>query len=260
MPVLGSSAYAVVGTITQDVRAMLNDSAGNVYTDPMLMPFFNRAYNLMWSALENNGDETLIGDEYFFVVPAISGNDPSAQVVVSDTAIVIQQAGGLTAFVNPAEAANPQNFLPLDLYRPVELWERIAGLNDNFTPMSNRTARGGLPTWGQGTTSLINWEWREDGLCFNGALSDVQVKMRYDKMFADAADSSASIAIRNGINFLTFKTAFWASRAKGSPRAAEFDADAAEALFQMELAVVRSDQKPRRRRPHSSGRRNGPWV
>lgn len=243
----------MVGTITQAVRVSLNDAAGNVFTDAVLLPFFNLAYNDMGSELENNGDETFIEDEAFLTVPAISGSDPSAQVIVSDTAIVIAQAGNVSTFLNPAEAANPANFLPVDLYRPMRLQERMGGSSDNFVDMTDRTSKGGLPSWGQGSTSLIYWEWREDGLCFTGATSDVQLRLRYQKMLLAVSDPTASIAVRNGQNYLTFQTAYLAARSKGSPRAAEFKGDADESLHKMLVAVART-QKPFRRRPHSSRR------
>jgi hypothetical protein len=260
MPVLGSSAYAQIGTITIAVRAMLNDAAGSVFSDGALMPFFNLAYDAMWSELANNGDETFIEDEYFLIVPGISGGDPSAQVVISDTACVIQQAGGAVTFNNPAEAA-PPNVLPGDMYRPVKLWERPAGSNFGFAEMSDRTSKGGLPAqMGAGTTCLGFFEWRSDGLAFLGAESDVQVKVRYQKMLLPTSDPTASIAVRNGLNFLTFQTAYLASKSKGSTRAAEWKADADENMEKMISAVVRTDQKPVRRRAHSQGNKRSAWI
>ncbi len=259
MPALGSSAYAVVSDILQTVRVLLNDSQGNVFSDPVLLPFFNLAYNTLWAELENYGDETLKGDEYFLVVPGVSANDPSAQVVIGDTAVVIEQAGNEVAFNNPDEAA-PPNVLPADMYRPVKLWERLDGTTFAFVPMVDMTSKGGLPPLGAGTTSLRYWEWREDGIAVLGAQSDIQVRMRYDKMFVDVGDSDASIAIRNGRNFIAFETAGLASRTKNSNRSAELRADAAAAMEQLTTQVLRTQQsRPKRRRPHSSGARYAGW-
>lgn len=262
MPALGSSAYAQVSTITQAVRSLLNDVPGTVFSDNFLLPFFNLAYNDMWAELENNGSETLIEDEYFFVVAGISGEDPSAQVIVSDTAQIIEQAGGAVTFNEPTLAA-PPNVLPLDIYRPIKLWERLNGTSFGFVEMDDRSAKGGLPAaLGQGSTALLYWEWRDDGLAFLGATSDVQIRMRYQKMLMPASDPTASIGVRNGVNYLTYQTAFLAQQAhKGAAAAAAtgYQAVAAESLNKMVIAIVRTQQKPVRRRAHSRGNRRG-WL
>lgn len=260
MPVVGSSAFAQVGTVTQQVRALLNDVPGNVFSDLVLLPHFNLAYQELWTALENNGQESLISDEFFFFVPAINQMDPSAQVLITDTAILITQALEGTAF-NSTQAIGPPNTLPPDLMTPLQLWERQAGIQQaTFIPMVDRTGKGGLPGIDQQPTCLVYWEWREDGLAFLGALEDVQIRMRYAKMLAPVSDGTAQVLVRNGINFLTYKTAFLAGSSKdgATPNLAGYKAEADEAMFQVKNSAARRDQRnPRRRRPYGRRRVRG---
>jgi len=250
MPVLGSSAYSQAGQVTQAARSLLNDVHGNVFSDIFLLPYLNLAYNDLWIILENNGQETFISDEVFLTVPAVNGVDPSAQVIIQDTSVLITQApGGTVAFVNPGEAG-PPNTLPVDLIQPLQLWERQAGSPSfTFVRMENRSGMGGLPSIPQGEY-LGFWEWREDGLAFIGALIDVQIRMRYEKMLAPASDGTSQILVRNGLNFLAYKTARLAamSRTATEGLGAALKPDEAEAEFQLiNSAARRGQENPRRR-------------
>jgi len=53
MPVVESSAYNTAGQITALVRSLLNDAAGNLFTDTVLLPYVNSAYRKSQRALAN---------------------------------------------------------------------------------------------------------------------------------------------------------------------------------------------------------------
>jgi len=44
MPVVGTTAYNTAGKITSLVRSLLNDAAGNLFTDTVLLPYVNSGY------------------------------------------------------------------------------------------------------------------------------------------------------------------------------------------------------------------------
>ena len=155
MPVVGSSAYNTAGQITQLIRSLLNDAAGNLFTDAVLIPYVNSAYRKLQRALAAAGQETFLVDDVLLVVPAVTEVDPSAQVMIND-------------------ATAPPNQLPTDLLVPLDLWERANGSSDDFVEMVDLSLRGGLPSMEQGPT-LQYWEWRQDGLCFCGATQDTQI-------------------------------------------------------------------------------------
>src|ERR1700683_1038727 len=116
MPVVGSSAYNTAEQIMQLVRSLLNDAAGNLFTDGVLIPSVNSAYRKWQRALAAAGQETFLVDDVLLVVPAVSAVDPSLQVMLNDQ----------TA---------PPNQLPTDLLEPLELWERANLSDDDFVQM-----------------------------------------------------------------------------------------------------------------------------
>src|SRR5580700_6844758 len=149
MPVVGTSAYNTAGQITSLVRSLLNDAAGNLFTDGVLLPYANSAYRKVQRALANVQSGTFLSDDVLLVVAAVTATDPSLQVAITD-------------------ATAPPNQLPTDLLVPLKLWERASGSSDDFVEMTDLTNHGGLPSQPQGEC-LDVWEWRTDGVYFIGA-------------------------------------------------------------------------------------------
>lgn len=233
MPVVGSSAYNTAGQITAIVRSLLNDSAGNLFTDGLLMPYVNSAYRKTQRALAAAGMETFLVDDLMLVVPAVTSIDSTQQVVMND-------------------ASAPPNQLPTDLLAPLLLWERPSGSSGDLVMMTDLTGRGGLPSLQQGT-ALRFWEWRQDGLWFLGATQDVQIRLRYQKAFPDFTDATSIVLIRNAQEAIAFAGAAMAALARGSPLAEQWASAASDALEDLISTSVRRDQRGGRRRlPYSS--------
>jgi hypothetical protein len=234
MPVVGSSAYNTAGQITQLIRSLLNDAAGNLFTDTVLLPYVNSAYRKLQRTLASAGQETFLVDDVLLVVSAIGAVDPSQQVMIND-------------------ATAPPNQLPTDLLVPLDLWERPNLSSDDFVEMVDLSARGGLPAIEQGPT-LRFWEWRQDGLCFCGATQDTQIRLRYQKAYPDFTDGTSVVLVRNAQEAIAFAGAAMAALARGSPFAERWDAAAQDALEDLISMTVRRDQRGgRRRRPYSGG-------
>ena len=232
MPIVGSSAYNTAGTITSLVRALLNDAAGNLFTDVVLIPYVNAAYRKCQRALANVGNGNFIVDNATVVVPAVTTMDPSLQVSITD-------------------AIAPPNQLPTDLLRPVKLWERASGSSDDFAEMIDLTGHGGLPSRPQ-QAQLGVWEWRNDGIYLVGAMQANQVRIRYEKAYPDLVDAISVVLIRNAQEAIGYFTAAMAAMARGSPLAEKWDAAGADALEDLISAVARREQQTiRRRRPYS---------
>jgi hypothetical protein len=240
MPVIGSSAYNTAGQITALVRSLLNDAAGNLFTDGVLLPYVNSAYRKVQRALANVQSSSFLVDNVTVVVPAVSAVDPSAQVAITD-------------------ATAPPNQLPTDLLTPAKLWERLNGSSDDFQEMVDLTDHGGLPSRPQGQ-SLDVWEWRADGLYFVGALTDRQVRIRYQKAFPDLSDATSNVLIRNAQEAIAYIGAAMAAMARGSPLADKWDQAGTDALEDLIVrATQREQQSVRRRRPYS-WRRGYAWL
>ena len=233
MPVVGTTAYNTAGQITALVRSLLNDAAGNLFTDAVLLPYVNAAYRKAQRTLANIQSGSFLTDDVLLVLPAVTAVDASAQVSITD-------------------ATAPPNQLPPDLLVPVKLWERANGSSDDFMEMTDLTGHDGLPSEPQ-AQQLNYWEWRADGLYFLGATQDTQIRLRYQKSYPDLVDATSPVLIRQAQEALAYAAAAMAGAARGAPQAERWDAAAADALEDLIVrATQREQQTGRRRRPFSS--------
>ena len=233
MPVVGTTAYNTAGQITALVRSLLNDAAGNLFTDTVLLPYVNSAYRKAQRTLANVQSGSFLTDNVLLVVQAVAAVDPSVQVSITD-------------------ATAPPNQLPPDLLVPSKLWERANLSSDDFVEMVDLTDHDGLPSEPQGQ-ALLYWEWRADGLYFLGATQDTQIRLRYQKSYPDLVDATSPVLIRNSQEALAYAAAAMAGAARGAPQAERWDAAAADALEDLLVrATQREQQTGRRRRPFSS--------
>src|ERR1700733_5840060 len=200
MPIVGSTAYNTAGQATSLVRSLLNDAAGNLFTDTVLIPYANSAYRKVQRALGTVGSGGFRADDALLVVTAVANTDPSVQVSITD-------------------ATAPPNQLPIDLLVPLKLWERPNGSGDDFVEMTDLTNHGGLPSQPQGL-NLQYWEWRADGLYFLGATQDTQLRLRYEKALPAFVDGTSPVLIRDAIEPIAYFTAAMAAAARGAPQAA----------------------------------------
>jgi hypothetical protein len=231
MPVLGTTAYNSAGQITTLVRALLNDAAGNLFTDGALLPYLNSAYRKVQRALENVQSGSQLSDDALLLVPAIAAADPAARVAITD-------------------ASAPSGQLPSDLLVPLRMWERPAGSGGDFVEMADVTNQGGLPSESQ-TSTLGCWEWRADGIYMLGAIQDTQVRLRYRKAFPDLLDATSPVLIRNAQDVLAYFTAAMASAARGAPQAVRWDDAGGDALEDLITRATQREQSiGRRRRPY----------
>jgi hypothetical protein len=235
MPLIGSTAYNTLGQVTALVRSLLNDAAGNVYTDSVLLNYANSAYRRVQRKLANTGSNLFITDDVLLIVAAIPAaqQDPSTQTVIND-------------------ATAAPNQLPANLLAPKKIWERPNGTTQDFVEMVDLTSHGGLPSRLQGFT-LDEWEWRTDGIYFVGATQDTQIRLRYTSALPDLVGPTDVILIRNSQEALAYGTAAAAANARGSELAVKFDAAAEDSIEDLVGFYIRAQQNSGvRRRPFSS--------
>jgi hypothetical protein len=241
MPVGPSSAYTNLSAINTLARALLNDAAGNTFTDQLLIPFAQMAYRRINKSLGNIKSATYIQDNVLLIVPAIAAVDASAQVSITD-------------------ATPPPNQLPVDLLVPLKVSERASGSTDDFQEMTDMTDEAGLPSQPQ-STQLMYWEWRMDGLYFIGATQDTQIRLRYQATLGDVTSPVASVLLRDGQNTMALLTAAMAGLSRGSPLAGSYKTQGDDALESMKDTVIHQMQnQTRRRRPYSSRNRSYPFL
>jgi hypothetical protein len=241
MPVVATSAYNTAGQVTALVRSLLNDAAGNLFTDAVLLPYANSAYRKVQRALANIQSGTFLNDNVLLVVSAVSCVDSSVQVSITD-------------------ATAPPNQLPTDLLVPLKLWERPNCSTDDFVEMTDLTNHGGLPSQAQ-DVDLEFWEWRADGLYFIGATQDTQIRLRYQRTYPDLVDATSPVLVRNAQEAIGYFTAAMASAARGSLQAGRWDEVGADALEDLLVRATQREQHTgRRRRPYTWRQGYGPVV
>lgn len=234
MPVVPTTGYSQTAEALNLSRALLNDTAGAVFTDALLMPLLNSAYRGLQRELAENGVSVLIEQQDLNLEP-----DPATGV--TDTEI--------------SDASSPQ--LPSDCLMPHMLWERAtANTTDVFVPMEKFTGGGSMLNL-QPSTYLRLWEWREDKINLIGATQAITVRMRYEKLLPALTLGTDPIQIRAAVDPLAFATAALAARSRGARALAQDMLGTAQmATENLIERYVRPEQtKGRRRRPYGFHRR-----
>ncbi len=224
MPVLSTTAYAQAEDVLNLTRALVNDTAGTVFTDATLMPLLNSAYRGLQRQLAETG----------------------VSVLVSEVDLDLPLTSGVTT-TEISDVSDPQ--LPTDLLAPHQLWEQQTGSTDLFIPMEKIT--GGLPNL-QPSTYLRMWEWREDMINLVGATSEITVRLRYEKVLPQLVLGTDPVMIRSANDALAYATSALAARARGARAlAADMQAAAYQATNDLIERYMRPEQfKGRRRKPY----------
>lgn len=234
MPVVPTTGYAQAEDALSLARALLNDTAGTVFTDTLLMPLLNSAYRGLQRELAENGVSVLIEQQDLDLEP-----DPTSGVTNTEI----------------SDASSPQ--LPSDCLMPHMLWERAtANTSDVFVPMEKFTSGGSMLNL-QPSSYLRLWEWREDKINLIGATQAITVRIRYEKILPAVTLGTDPVQIRAATDPLAFATAALAARSRGARALAQdLLATAQMATENLIERYVRPEQtKGRRRRPYSYHRR-----
>lgn len=235
MPLIGSSAYFQVNSITPLIRSMVNDTLGNVFTDSILLPYVQSSYRRVQRKLAIAGSSLFITDDIEIVIAAV----PAAQ-----------QGPGTQVVLNDASA--PPNQLPSNLLQPLKISERPNLSTQNFVEMTDLTLHDGLPLRTQYSTLGV-WEFRTDGVYFVGATQDTQILMRYTAALPDLNGPTDYVMIRFSQEAIAYGAAALAGGARGSPLAQQYAEEQDAADEDLIAYFVRQQQHTgRRRRPFGS--------
>ncbi len=230
MPVVPTTAYSQAEDALNLARALVNDSAGAVFADTLLMPLLNSAYRGLQRELAENGVSVMVEQQDIEL-------DPDPTTGVTNTEI--------------SDVSSPQ--LPADCLMPHMLWERAAAnTTDVFIPMEKFTSGGGMLNL-QPSSYLRLWEWREDKVNLIGATQSITVRIRYEKLLPLLTLGTDPVQIRSATDALGFATAALAARSRGARALAQDLLGTAQmATEQLIERYVRPEQiKGRRRMPYS---------
>ena len=221
----------VVSDVLDLVASLMNDTAKTKYTYAATLPYFNIALQDLQLALEVN------------------------EIGVSElTAAATTVNVGVTAIV--ANSTTVPTY-PADLVEIQQLWEKLAGSSDPYTPMFKRDF---LPHYLDSipTTDLVYWAWLNQEIQFIGATTPRDVKIDYIKQyFANTVSSTtAAVDVINSRTFLMYRTAAHCARFIGEnpTRADSLDGDATVALDGLLAIGVKGKQDVQtRRKPFLGG-------
>ncbi|MGB7563023.1 MAG: hypothetical protein WBL99_16275, partial [Candidatus Acidiferrales bacterium] len=188
MPVVSTTAYDQAEDVLTLARSLVNDAAGAVFSDAVLMPFLNSVYRALQRQLAESG----------------------VSVLVSQQDIDLPLTNGVT-ITEISDVSSPQ--LPTDLLAPHQLWEQATGSSDIFIPMEKITS--GLPNF-QPSSYLRMWEWREDTIQLIGATQEITVRLRYEKSLPALVQGTDPVQIRSSIDPLAYSVAALAARSRGA--------------------------------------------
>jgi hypothetical protein len=159
MPVILTTAYAQAEDALTLARALVNDTAGVVFTDALLLPLLNSAYRGLQRELAENGVSVLVEQQ--------------------DIELDVNSSTGVTN-TELSDVSSPQ--LPTDCLMPHMLWERVAAnTGDVFMPMEKFTSGGAMLNLQPGSFLQL-WEWRENKINLIGGTQSITVRVRYEKV------------------------------------------------------------------------------
>ena len=234
MPVVPTTAYSQAEDALNLARALVNDAAGAVFTDTVLMPFLNSAYRGLQRELAECGVSVIAEQQDLEL-----DTDPVSGVTPTEI----------------SDVSRPQ--LPTDCLAPHMLWERAtANTTDVFVPMEKFTSGGSMLNL-QPSTYLRLWEWREDKVNLVGATQSITVRIRYEKILPLLTLGTDPVQIRSATDPLAFATAALAARSRGARALAQDLLGTAQmATENLIERYVRPEQlKGRRRMPYGYHRR-----
>ena len=226
-----STTDFTVANILDLTASLMNDTAKTVYTYTAMLPYFNMALAIMQEELELN-------------------EIPVMELTSSGTTVDV----GITAIV---ASSTTQPTYPSDLVEIQQLWERLAGSSDPFTPMYKQDF---LPHYLDDipVDQLVYWTWLNQEIQFVGATTPREVKIDYirQRFTNSVSDTTTVIDVMNSRTFLEFKTAALCSRYIGenTTRADSLDRDAELAKQRMLAISVKGKQDiATRRKPFLAG-------
>jgi hypothetical protein len=239
VPVVPSTAYVTMETVTLLIRAIANDmiysQAGEILTDDanFMLPLLNDALEWMTNELNNHGVETFVQETVLTPLtptPGAASTDPGTQTNVSDYGY----------FDGVAIHMGPQLQLPTNLLQPDCLWERQTGSQETWIPM--HIVLGGMPSITPGSRFGM-WEWRQDGIYMPGITQSEDIRLRMITTLPNFVSVNDTLNFRGAVGTLAYKVVSTFLFSKNPPAAQAAGAEAKLRLSQLCTRTSRMKQR-----------------
>lgn len=184
---MGSTSLTAANVMDK-AASLMNDTAKTVYTYAAQMPYLNMALTEL--------------EEYFQLNNIPVTNQTSIPITIVVGKKNIRPFDGVGSDAGSGDPTYPQ-----DLVEVQGIYERLAGSNDPFIPMTKREflphAIDDLPT-----ESLQYWIWEDQIIKTVGALTNREVKLDYIKtLFPEVTNQASLIGVMTAKSFLYYRTA-----------------------------------------------------
>jgi hypothetical protein len=209
---------STVLSIHNDVRSLLNDIFGDIFTDAILLPFTKKAYQELQNELILNG------------LADVKEESAEINLAANVTSIV---AGG---------------FLPTDLIVPISLFYKDTNTGE-FIEFTERYWAPGTP---QENVQTL-WRWEEGEIKLVGATVATIVRIKYLKFLTALVNTSSEIKIINSDTYLAARIAAIAAATVGNnvERAMMHNSDAKDhKTVLINTLVKRRQDESTRRQPY----------
>lgn len=213
------------GNIMDRSAALLSDPSKITFTYTLQLPFLTLAWDELQEELVANG---------ILDVQELTSSPITVTAGITDLSPVGQ---------------------PADLLFPIKLWERAVGQTDNdWIEMVEKINDPGEVMQ---VTELETWYWEENAIKFRGAISNREIKIRYQKDLISIVSDTSIISVTNSKSFLSHRTAALVAGSRGNRvRAKELNERGDFYLAKVTSTKVKDSQnKPIRPRRYGYSRR-----
>ena len=247
--------FPTAESIIAEARMYVNDVApsagGNLLADSATYTLanFNAAYRFAQHKLANAGVRSLTDYAVLVNLLPVATSDPATFVYLNWQ----NYSDGVNLYTTPV--------LPPDMIMPLRCWQRLSG-DTASAFLRFGQSNDGLPAYTQ-SGYFQSWEWRNNQLQFPGALQSNDVRMLYQKFYADIPDFGATVTlpIPGCQAAIAYLIAEHFLRSRGSAVTAQMQAKAEQAMRELIRPTIRQKQRGQHRRiPYSSRGRNGAWF
>ena len=217
------------GDVMSAVRSLLNDSAGQYYTNTVQIPYLKIALSELREYLELSNSPVTNYVEAILTIPA-------------GTTLI-------SYITTPA--------LPSDLIEIRQLWYRPTGTGP-YVPLRQREF---LPHWqdGQDLYSFLYWAWYDNALHLPASSQINDLKLDYMRQIDNVVDENSQLSLINGQSFLNYRTAALCARYVKRDKEAADDMDInAQTSLDRTVAIESKGKQAiqTRRRPFRQGYKN----
>ena len=251
MAIAPSTPYDTAETVLNLARSISADAAtanglaGDILADsqPYVFPMLTKAYRDLQDELISKSSEIMNMYAYIYALEPTQFNNPRINVTLSFL--------GYTYGINKLDGTKT---LPLNMVKPLELWECIAG-QQSWVPMRQAAdSIASRPTTGR----FRIWDFQNDILYLPGSSQTNDLKIKYVGTFPDLANGNAPIYILRAQTYLACKLVADVSKMLGGlEMAAAFEQEADKGKDRIVNRTARKEAYASFNRIPFRGRRSG---